>query len=214
MSTRGTFIVLEGIEGSGKTTQAALLAEWLQREGVPHLLTREPGGTALGEEIRRLLLHGDAMPASAELLLMLAARATLLEERVRPALAAGRVVIADRYSLSTLAYQGYGRGLDLQDVRSAIRFATGALAPDLTLVLEVSQQLGVERRAASRPGEDRIEGAGAAFHDRVAEAYRLLAREEAGVTVVDGVGDAAEVQARIRGVLGRRFPETFPERQG
>ena len=214
MSARGRFIVLEGIEGCGKSTQAALLAEWLHAAGLAHLHTREPGGTALGEEIRRLLLHGDAMPATAELLLMLAARATLLEERVRPALAAGHTVIADRYSLSTLAYQGYGRGLDLQEVRNAIRFATGGLTPDLTIVLEVPQHVGVARRAASRPGEDRIEGAGRAFHDRVAEAYRLLAREEAGVVVVDGVGSAAEVQARILGVLGRRFPETFPARQG
>lgn len=214
MSTRGIFIVLEGIEGSGKSTQAALLAEWLQHAAVPHLITREPGGTALGEEIRGLLLHGGDVPAIAELLLMLAARATLLEARVRPALAAGQVVIADRYSLSTLAYQGYGRQLDLQEVRNAIRFATGALVPDLTLVLEVPQRVGVERRAASRPGEDRIESAGAAFHERVAEAYRLLAQQEAGVERVDGVGEPAAVQARIRALLGRRFPETFPQSQG
>lgn len=214
MSTRGIFIVLEGIEGSGKSTQAALLADWLERSGVPYLLTREPGGTTLGEEIRRLLLHGGAVPAIAELLLMLAARAALLEERVRPALAEGRVVIADRYSLSTLAYQGYGRQLELQEVRNAIRFATGALTADLTLVLEVPQRVGVERRAASRPGEDRIEGAGSAFHDRVAEAYRLLAQQEAGVERVDGVGEPAVVQDRLRELLGRRFPETFPQPPG
>ena len=110
---RGIFIALEGIEGSGKSTQAALLGEWLEESGIPCRLTREPGGTELGESIRQLLLHGGAMPAVAELLLMLAARTALLAEVVRPALAGGGVVVADRYSLSTLAYQGYGRELDL-----------------------------------------------------------------------------------------------------
>lgn len=214
MDKRGTFIVLEGIEGSGKSTQAVLLADWLRAAGVPHLVTREPGGTQLGEEIRRLLLHGGAVPAIAELLLMLAARATLLEETVRPALAAGHVVVADRYSLSTLAYQGYGRQLELSEVRHAIRFATGGLTPDLTLLLDVPRATGEARRAEGRPGADRIERAGDAFHDRVAEAYRLLALEERGVERVDGTGEPDVVQARIRAALGRRFPETFPVAQG
>lgn len=214
VTTRGNFIVLEGIEGSGKSTQAALLAQWLEASGVPHLVTREPGGTALGEEIRRLLLHAGAVPAMAELLLMLAARATLLEETVRPALAAGKTVIADRYSLSTLAYQGYGRGLELDEVRHAIRFATGGLVPDLTLLLDVPREVGEARRAASRPGDDRIERAGAAFHRRVAEAYRLLAGSETGIERVAGEGEPAAVQARIRAALARHFPETFPQPQG
>lgn len=214
MTTRGNFIVLEGIEGSGKSTQAALLGQWLESSGVPHLVTREPGGTALGEEIRRLLLHEGSVPAMAELLLMLAARAALLDASIRPALAAGKTVIADRYSLSTLAYQGYGRGLDLDEVRHAIRFATGGLVPDLTLVLDVPRAVGEARRAASRPGEDRIERAGEAFHRRVAEAYRLLAGSEPSIERVTGEGEAEAVQARIRAALARHFPETFPQPQG
>ena len=215
MSARqGSFIVLEGIEGSGKSTQAALLGEWLEALGVPHRLTREPGGTELGEAIRGLLLHGGAMPAETELLLMLAARAALLAEVIRPALAGGEVVVADRYSLSTLAYQGYGRQLDLPQVRRAITLATGGLIPDLTLVLDVPRTLGEARRAAGRPGEDRIERAGSAFHERVAEAYRLLADTEPQVVRVAGEGEPAEVQGRIREMLTRRFPETFGDTAG
>lgn len=210
----GNFIVLEGIEGSGKSTQAAALADWLRARGVSCLHTREPGGTALGEEIRRLLLHGGAVPSIAELLLMLAARATLLDEIVRPALAAGQLVIADRYSLSTLAYQGHGRGLDLEQVRTAIDFATGGLRPDVTVLLEVPRAVGEARRAASRPGEDRIERAGTEFHARVAEAYRLLAETEPGIVRVNGEGPVTAVAARIRAALAGHFPETFAERPG
>jgi dTMP kinase len=214
VAVSGNFIVLEGIEGSGKSTQAVRLTDWLRARGVPCLLTREPGGTELGEQIRSLLLHGGAVPPMTELLLMLAARATLLEEVVRPALGGGTLVIADRYSLSTLAYQGYGRGLDLAQVRAAIAAATGGLEPDLTVVLEVPRELGEARRAASRPGADRIERAGREFHDRVGEAYRLLAEREPGVERVNGEGTVEEVEARIRGVLARHFPETFTERPG
>lgn len=205
----GIFIVLEGIEGSGKSTQARLLAEWLQNAGIEALHTREPGGTALGEEIRRLLLHSSAMPAMTELLLMLAARATLIAESIRPALAAGKVVIADRFDVSTLAYQGYGRGLPLDEVRAANRIATGGLTPDVVLLLDAPQDVGYARRAATRAGEDRIEGAGREFHDRVSEAYRLLARDSGNVRVIDATASAAEVHAAIMAVLAARFPETF-----
>jgi dTMP kinase len=205
----GIFIVLEGIEGSGKSTQARLLGEWLSAAGIPHLLTREPGGTSHGEEIRRLLLHSEAMPAITELLLMLAARATLLEELVRPALAAGKVVVADRYDISTIAYQGYGRGLPLDDVKRANEIATGGLAPDLVLLLDAPQSVGEARRAATRPGDDRIERAGRAFHDRVSEAYGLLAREGANVRVVNATAPTQQVHEAIVGALVQRFPETF-----
>jgi len=208
-SERGIFIVLEGIEGSGKSTQAALLGTWLDNLGIPHVVTREPGGTPLGEEIRRLLLHGGAMPAVAELMLMLAARAALLAQEVRPALAAGQVVVADRYSLSTLAYQGYGRELDLPQVRRAIALATDGLQPDLTMVLDVARDVGEARRAAGRPGEDRIELAGDAFHERVARAYRLLAETEPDTIRLEGLGEPGVVQGRIRAALVQRFPETF-----
>jgi dTMP kinase len=205
------FIVLEGVEGSGKSTQARLLAERLAAHGVAHVLTREPGGTQIGEEIRRALLHGgDEVPARTELLLMLAARAAFVDAVVRPALARGAVVIADRYELSSLAYQGYGRGLPLEEVRRVNAFATGGVAPDLTIVLDVPPAEGVARRAAAGAAADRIERAGAAFHDSVAQAYRLLSETERNVEVVAG-GDGPEaVHAAIVRLLAGRFPETFP----
>ena len=210
----GTFIVLEGIEGSGKSTQARMLAEWLTGRGIPHLLTREPGGTPSGEAIRGVLLDSPDVPARAELLLMLAARAVLVEEVVRPALAAGKVVIADRYALSTLAYQAYGRGLALAEVRQLNAFATAGLEPDVTLVLDVPQAEGEARRAAAGKEPDRIERAGAGFHRRVAEAYALLAESEAKVQRLNGAGTAAEIHERIVAHLSAAFPETFKEGRG
>jgi dTMP kinase len=149
------------------------------------------------------------MPAVTELLLMLAARATLLAELVRPALAEGRVVVADRFDISTIAYQGYGRGLPLDDVKRANTIATGGLVPDLVILLDAPQSVGVARRAATRPGDDRIESAGAAFHDRVSEAYRLLAEDAPNMRRVDATRDVQDVQASIQAVLREAFPETF-----
>jgi dTMP kinase len=203
----GLFLVLEGIEGSGKSTQARLLGQWLAALGIAHRVTREPGGTPVGEACRRILLEGVEMPARTELLLMLAARAALVEQVVRPALAGGEVVVADRFELSSLAYQGHGRGLPLAEVRQQNALATGGLRPALTVVLEVPLAQGEARR--SERGADRIENAGRHFHERVAEAYRLLARSEAGVAVVDGTGPETRVHAAIRELLRRRFPETF-----
>lgn len=206
---RGTFLVFEGVEGSGKSTQAKLLADWLAARGVAHVLCREPGGTAVGEEIRRVLLESGEVAPRAELLLLLAARAAFVEEVVRPALRDGAVVVSDRYELSTLAYQGLGRGLGIDEVRRLNDFATGGLSPDLTLVLDVPLDVGEERRARAGRRFDRIERAGRAFHDRVFEAYRLLAESEPGVERVDGTGSPAEVQAEVLRRLGARFPETF-----
>jgi dTMP kinase len=209
------FIVLEGVEGSGKSTQARLLSEWLTERGVAHIVTREPGGTRVGEEIRRALLHGgDDVPARTELLLMLAARAAFVDGVVAPALARGDVVIGDRYELSSLAYQGYGRGLPLDEVRRSNAFATGGLAPDVTIVLELAPEAGAARRAAAGAAADRIERAGEAFHREVARAYRLLSESERNVEVVSGDGAAADVHASILHILARRFPETFRTSEG
>jgi dTMP kinase len=205
---RGVFVVLEGIEGSGKTTQAGLLTEWLAAAGVACVRTREPGGTALGEEIRRLLLDSGHVPPRAELLLMLAARAALLDAVVGPALAAGQVVVADRFDLSTLAYQAYGRGLPLADVERLNSFATTGVRPDITILLDVPQAAGEARRAV-RGRADRIEREARVFHERVGAAYRLLGEQD-GIAVVDGTRDIAGVQRRIRELLTARFPETFP----
>lgn len=211
---RGVFVAFEGIEGSGKSTQARLLAEWLAEHGVPHRLVREPGGTPAGEEIRRLILEGEDLPARAELLLALAARAIHVDSVLAPALAAGEVVVADRYELSTLAYQGYGRGLPLEEVRRMNALATGGLSPDVTLLLEVPVSVGEARRREAGRGADRIEAAGAAFHARVAEAYALLAETEPRVERVDATADPARVHAEVLRRLNARFPETFPLRTG
>lgn len=212
--SRGLFLALEGVEGSGKTTQAGRLCAWLEASGHHVLRVREPGGTVVGEEIRRLLLESTDVQPRAELLLMLAARAALVEELIRPALEAGRLVVADRYELSTLAYQGHGRGLPPDEVRRMNEFATGGVRPDLTLLLDVPLELGEARRREAGRGEDRIEQAGRAFHARVAEAYRSLARSETGVVRVDGRGSEDEVERRLRAALRGRFPETFPASEG
>lgn len=209
---RAVFIVFEGAEGSGKSTQVQLLGEWLARHGVPHVLTREPGGTKVGEEIRAILLHGDDIPAEAELLLMNAARAVFVNEVVKPALTAGKVVVADRFWLSSVAYQGYGRGLPLAEVRQVCAFAAQGIEPDLTIVLDVTQEVSEARRADR--GADRIERAGAEFHQRVAGAYRLLPQTDAKVELISGAGAPQEVSARIRALLRARLPETFARMTG
>ncbi|HSM05556.1 MAG TPA: dTMP kinase [Longimicrobiales bacterium] len=205
------FIVLEGVEGSGKSTQIRLLDAWLDSLGIEHVMTREPGGTRVGEEIRSVLLHGDheSMPAETELLLMLAARAAFVREVVRPALETGRTVLADRFDLSTFAYQGYGRGLDLQQVRTLNRFATGGLVPDLVLVLDLPAAEGRRRQAREGKTLDRIERAGEGFLERVREGYRELADSEGNARMVDARGTPEDVHARLRALLESSFPETF-----
>ncbi len=209
----GLFLVLEGPEGSGKTTQAGRLEDWLVARGLSVLRVREPGGTEAGEEIRRVLLHSGDLTPRAELLLMESARAVLVEERIRPALARGQVVLADRFALSSMAYQGIGRGLGLDEVRALNAFATAGLEPDLTIVLLVPPAVG-ERRRTARGAPDRIERAGDDFHRRVAEAYELLARQEPGVALLDGRDPPAAVHAAILRLLHERFAETFPPGKG
>lgn len=207
----GRFIVLEGGDGVGKSTQAVLLSSFMDARGIPHVLTREPGGTPVGEAIREILL-GRAdfdMPAETELLLMLAARATFVRDVVRPALAEGKVVLADRFSLSTLAYQGYGRGLDLGDVREAIRIATGGLDADLYVVLDLPAGEGTARQQRDGMQPDRIEQAGDSFLSRVREGYLELSESEGAVRTVSARGKPEEVHIRIREALAMTFPETF-----
>jgi dTMP kinase len=212
--TRGVFIALEGPEGAGKSTQVRYLEAWLRERGLDPLLTREPGGTAVAEAVRRILLDSDDLPATTELLLMLAARSALVVEVIEPALAAGRVVVTDRFHLSTLAYQGYGRALPLAEVEAMNRFATGGLEPDLTILLDVDPEAGAARKAGGSEGPDRIERAGDAFHGRVAEAYRLLAEEHERVERIAGDATPEAVHASILRVLARRFPETFSPATG
>lgn len=214
----GVLVVLEGVEGSGKTTQAARLRDRLEAAGVPHQLAREPGGTPGGERVREVVLDPalDLAPET-ELLLLLAARAEFVRRLVRPALERGEVVIADRYEMSTFAYQGLARGLGLEEVRRLNRVATGGLSPDLTIVLLVDPDEGRRRRGDAPP--DRLEAEDGAFHGSVARAYEELAATEPDAVAVDGSGSPDEVERRILAVLSDRLPdrfssETFPGGEG
>jgi dTMP kinase len=207
----GLFLVLEGIEGAGKSTQAALLRDWLASRGEEVTLTREPGGTPVGEAIRSVVLTRtdlDVGPET-ELLLILAARAAFVRDVVRPALGRGEVVVADRYELSTFAYQGYGRGLDLNEVRRLNDFATGGLTPDLCLVLGVSAAIGRTRHTRSGKRLDRIEREPDGFMARVEAGYGELATSLPCTLVVEGAGSEMEVQERIREALFESFPDRF-----
>lgn len=204
------FIVLEGIDGVGKTTQVALLSAWLDVLGAPHVVVREPGGTPVGEAIREIVLARtdlDVSPES-ELLLILAARAALVRDVIRPALEAGKSVLADRFALSTLAYQAYGRGLDADRVRRALDVATGGLEPDFYLVLDLPLAEGLERSRRARGGPDRIEAEGEGFRRTVRDAYLALAESEPRIEILSAHGSPEEVHGRIRGLIEARFPGT------
>ena len=170
------FIVVEGPEGAGKSTLVRGINARFLAEGRQVLMVREPGGTPVAEAARKIVLKSrhDLNPAS-ELFLYLAARADLVEKQIRPALAAGQVVLADRFDLSTRAYQVAGRGLAPDAVQAALQVATGGLTPDLTLVLDVPVEVGRERQRKARKEQDRIERESDAFHSRVLEAYRKAA---------------------------------------
>lgn len=208
---RGRFIVIEGAEGVGKTTQVRRLAEFLQGEGLPLVVAREPGGTVVGEGIRDVLLHGrgGSVPREAELLLILAARAAVVRDVVEPALAAGRWVVSDRFDLSSLAYQGYGRGIELGWVSRLNEFATDGLAPDLYVVLDLAIEVGLARQARAAKSPDRFEAESSAFRQAVRMGYLELAgsMDRAVVVSADAVPD--EVEKRIRREIVSCFPETF-----
>ena len=174
----GAFITLEGPEGAGKSTQLRLLAARLAGGGVPPLLTREPGGTVVGDQLRALVLDTRSdMDPMTEFLIYSASRAQLVGQVIRPALARGEVVVCDRYVDSSYAYQGYGRGLDLAQLRAVSAAATGGLLPDLTVLLDLDPEVGLRR--AARVGElDRIEGAGLDFHRRLRQGFLELAGAE------------------------------------
>lgn len=206
------FLALEGPEGAGKTTQAALLVDYLRRQGRDVASVREPGGTPLGESIRALLLdpRQDVDPG-AEMLLFAAARAQLVARVIAPALRAGRDVVADRYVDASLAYQGIGRGLGIEVVRSVNAVATGGVLPDLTLLLDIDTATGLARaRGETRDrggktapadgvGGDRMEEEVAAFHQRVREGFLLLAQKEGHrIRVIDARGSVDAVQRAIQ----------------
>ncbi|MBI4789448.1 MAG: dTMP kinase [Chloroflexi bacterium] len=193
------FITLEGPDGSGKTTQARLLAGYLENRGIAVLCTREPGGTKLSEQIREVILSkvNHSISDETEALLYSAARAQIVAELIRPALAAAKVVVCDRYADSTLAYQGYGLGLDLDALRTITRFATGGLVPDLTFYIDVPVKDGIARK---RHGEtNRLDEKNIAYHERVRDGYLEMAKAEpARWVVIDGTQPVGEVQKQIR----------------
>lgn len=190
----GVFITLEGGEGSGKSTLAEALARLLKDAGYAVTPTREPGGTELGRRLHRIFQRPAraAVSAGAELLLFEAARAQHVAEQVRPALERGDSVVCDRFTDSSLAYQGYGRGLDLDEVAAANRLASGGLVPDLTLLLDVPPEVGLARKG-QEPDGDNIGGESLEFHRRVREGYLALAQREPGrIVVLDATRPVAE----------------------
>ena len=200
MAAAGRFITFEGGEGCGKSTQIRLLADRLRAAGKEVLLTREPGGTALAEKIRTLVREeSDDPPNSrAETLLFLASRAQVVEGVIRPALESGTWVLCDRFADSTFAYQGYGRGLDLDELRRINSFATGGLAPDRTSLLNVSPEVSAKRmrarEAATNTGADRMEKAGDDFHSRLRRGFlELAAAEPERFSVIQADGGVEEV---------------------
>ena len=201
---RGRFITFEGGEGCGKSTQVRRLAAALEATGIEVVLTREPGGTRLAELVRGLLKDEREDPPCdrSELLLFLAARAQLVKNVIRPALAAGKWVVSDRFSDSTFAYQGYGRGLPLDVIRLANDFACDGLKPDLTLLLDVDAATAARRmrgrEAATATTADRIEQAGDAFHARLAQGFQALAAAEPErIRRIDASGTPDDVEGRI-----------------
>lgn len=199
------FITLEGIDGCGKSTQAQLLAEDFERAGYDVLLLREPGGVRISEKIRALLLDPSnaEMSDTCELLLYEAARAQLVHEVVAPALAAGRLVVCDRFYDSTTAYQGYANGMDLGLVQQANELAVGAYRPDMTLVFDLDPQVAAARAAARDAAPDRMEAKGLAYQERVAAGFRALAAAEpARVKLVDAARGIKDVHADVRALVG------------
>ncbi|MDQ1477519.1 MAG: dTMP kinase [Actinomycetota bacterium] len=203
MAVTGRFIVVEGGEGVGKSTQVPRLAASLRASGREVVVTHEPGDTKLGAELRAVLLHADTdLDARAELLLMIADRAQHLAEVITPALARGAIVVCDRYEPSTLAYQGVARGLGVENVEQLSAWATAGVEPDVVVVLDLPDEIAEARVSADR---DRFERAGADFHARVRAAYRDLAPER-GWVLVDADGTPDEVANRVRAAVSAIVP--------
>jgi dTMP kinase len=210
-ATRGRFISIEGGEGAGKSTQSALLVAALERAGIPARATREPGGSPGAEAIRRLLLEGEGerWDAVGEALLLLAARHDHVVRLIAPALAGGVWVVSDRFADSTVAYQGYGRGLSLDDLGTLRRFAIGDFAPDLTLILDLPVELGLAR-AAARSTADRFERLDREFHERLRQSYRRIAADNpARCVLIDASGDPHTVHRTAIAAVTQRLGVAF-----
>lgn len=203
--SRGFFLTIEGIEGAGKSTLAQALAEWMSSRGREVIVTREPGGTAIGDSIRQLLLEsGEGMSNRTELMLFEAARAQHVDHVIAPALARGAVVICDRFTDSSLAYQSAARGIDLGLVNQLNDFATCGLKPDLTIVLDLPAEAGLARQKSL----DRISSEGLAFHESVREAYLAIAKTKNDrIRVVDATGSFTRVLDQALNAIESALPE-------
>ncbi len=202
------FITLEGPEGSGKSHQISGLADFVRERGYEVLTTREPGGTAIGDQVRQVIMNmkNTEMDPRTEVLLFCSARAQLVDQVIRPALSRNVVVLSDRYGDSTLAYQGYGHGLDLEALRLILGFATGGLKPDLTLLLDVDVVEGLRRRRQSGGEWNRLDAYEVQFHQRVRNGYHELAGSEPERwRVIDANASPEMVQSNIRQVVGQRL---------
>jgi len=204
----GLFITFEGPDGCGKSTQIAPLAEYLREKGREVYTTREPGGTEISDQVRQIIMamKNTSMNPRTELLLFLSARAQLVEEVIRPRLAAGEVIISDRYADSTLAYQGYGHGVDRDVIRRLLEFATGGLKPDLTLLLDVDAETGLRRRQMGGGEWNRLDAYQLEFHRRVREGYHeLAALEPERWVTIDGGQPPEMVQLAIQRAVDERI---------
>jgi dTMP kinase len=202
------FITLEGPEGSGKTSQLPALVEFLRGAGYDIVVTREPGGTAVGDQIRAVLmnLNNQSIVPRTEVLLFLAARAQHVEELIRPALAAGKVVLCDRYGDSTLAYQGFGHRTDLKTLQTLLDFSTGGLKPDLTLLVDVPVEVGMARKRANSSEWNRLDAYDLAFHERVRQGYFALAEAEPDRwVIIDATEEKEKVQVALRRAIMSRL---------
>ncbi|MDP8216921.1 MAG: dTMP kinase [Candidatus Kaelpia imicola] len=201
---RGVFVTFEGIEGSGKSTQASLFIDWCQEKGRKVIFLREPGSTSIGEKIREVLLSLDYenFYSQTELLLFLSARAQMVREKISPALEKGVIVILDRYSDSTFAYQGYGEGIPLELIDKMNSFATSNLMPDITFLLDIEIEEGLKRAGF----KDRIEKKGLEFHRKVRDGYYQLTENSDGrIRIIKVKKDFSETQKEIREIFQKKF---------
>jgi dTMP kinase len=218
---KGFFITIEGPEGCGKTTQSDMLVRFLAERGFEVVLTREPGGTRIGEKIRALVLNSEyrEMTPLTELLLMASSRAQHVLEKIKPALSEGKIVVCSRFSDATIAYQGYGRGFDIALMKEVNGIATGGMEPDLTLLIDIDVRTGLERafgvakEEAAKGEGDRLENEDMAFHERVRDGYKKIAAEAPGrVVIIDGGKSIDEVAAAIKNAVETALKDKKPSR--
>ncbi len=202
---RGKFITLEGPEGSGKSTQAKLLAGYLSEQGIDVIRTREPGGVSISEQLRRMLLNPDNLIyPNTELLLYASGRAQHTEELILPALREGKYVICERYTHASIAYQGYGRGLDIKLIKELNNIATQGVCPDITIILDIDVKEGLKRVQRANREFDRLESENISFHEKVRIGYLELAGEDTNVVVINTMDTEKSIQKKIINILEER----------